>query len=115
MKPMTPIDDDAPFASSSSFASGLAQLAGGEHARLGVEADQKRRFRLAIETWARAHELWSLEGQIVALFIITIAAAEVVVGLALSVRLSQRSAVVDPISELEAMLSTDEDDRPAAD
>jgi hypothetical protein len=63
---MTEIDDDAPFASASSFASGLAQLAGGEHARLGVEADQKRRFRLSVETWARAHDLWSLEGQIVA-------------------------------------------------
>jgi hypothetical protein len=66
MKPMTEIDDDAPFASASAYASGLAQLAGGEHARLGVEAEQKRRFRLTVETWARAHDLWSLEGQIVA-------------------------------------------------
>lgn len=65
-KPTNEIDDDAPFAHPSSFASGLAQLAGGEHARLGVEADQKRRFRLTLETWARAHDLWSVDGQIVA-------------------------------------------------
>jgi len=68
---------------------------------------------LALIAFARR---WgNLEGQIVALFIITIAAAEVVVGLALIVRLSQRSSVADPITELEAMLSTDEYDRPAAD
>lgn len=66
MKPGIQVDDDAPFAHPSSFASGLAQIAGGEHARLGVEADQKRRFRLTLETWARAHDLWSADGQIVA-------------------------------------------------
>ncbi len=68
---------------------------------------------LALIAYARR---WgNLEGQIVALFIITIAAAEVVVGLALIVRLSQRFSVADPITELEEMLSTDEYDRPAAD
>lgn len=46
--------------------SGLAGLAGGEHARLGVEADTKRRFRLAIEHWARARGLWADDGSIAA-------------------------------------------------
>jgi NADH-quinone oxidoreductase subunit K len=68
---------------------------------------------LALIAYARR---WgNLDGQIVALFIITIAAAEVVVGLALIVRLSQRTNVADPITELEGMLSTDKYDRPAAD
>jgi NADH-quinone oxidoreductase subunit K len=68
---------------------------------------------LALIAFARR---WgNLDGQIVALFIITIAAAEDVVGLALIVRLSQRTHVSDPITELEGMLSTDEYDRPAAD
>ena len=68
---------------------------------------------LALIAYARR---WgNLEGQIVALFIITIAAAEVVVGLALIVRLSQRTSVTDPVTELEEMLSTDAYDRPAAD
>jgi NADH:ubiquinone oxidoreductase subunit K len=64
---------------------------------------------------AFARRWGNLDGQIVALFIITIAAAEVVVGLALIVRLSQRTNVADPITELEGMLSTDEYDQPAAD
>jgi hypothetical protein len=61
------LDDDAPFSAAAAFASGLsglAHLAGGEHARLGVEADHTRRFRLAVETWARARGLWSIDGQI---------------------------------------------------
>ena len=56
---------------------------------------------------AFARRWGNLEGQIVALFIITIAAAEVVVGLALIVRLTQRTDAADPIIELEAMLSSD--------
>ena len=68
---------------------------------------------LALIAFARR---WgNLEGQIVALFIITIAAAEVVVGLALIVRLTQRTTVADPVAELEEMLATDEYDLPAAD
>jgi NADH-quinone oxidoreductase subunit K len=68
---------------------------------------------LALIAFARR---WgNLDGQIVALFIITIAAAEVVIGLALIVRLSQRTNVADPITDLEVMLSTNEYDRPAAD
>jgi NADH-quinone oxidoreductase subunit K len=64
---------------------------------------------------AYARRWGNLEGQIIALFVITIAAAEVVVGLALIVRLSQRSTVADPITELEEMLETDAYDQPAAD
>lgn len=68
---------------------------------------------LALIAYARR---WgNLEGQIIALFVITIAAAEVVVGLALIVRLSQRTTVADPVTELEDMLATDVYDRPAAD
>ena len=64
---------------------------------------------------AYARQWGNLEGQMIALFIITIAAAEVVVGLALIVRLTQRSYVVNPIAELEEMLSSDAHDLPAAD
>ena len=64
---------------------------------------------------AYARQWGNLEGQIIALFVIAIAAAEVVVGLALIVRLTQRASVVNPITELEAMLSTDAHDLPAAD
>ena len=68
---------------------------------------------LALIAYARR---WgNLEGQIIALFVITIAAAEVVVGLALIVRLSQRTTVADPVTELEDMLATDVYDLPAAD
>ena len=47
---------------------------------------------------------------------ITIAAAEVVVGLALIVRLAQRKEAEDPVARLEAMIDqTEIYDRPAAD
>lgn len=61
---------------------------------------------------AYARQWGNLQGQIVALFIIAVAAAEVVVGLALIVRLAQRSGVTNPAAELEAMLATDAGDRP---
>ncbi len=63
---------------------------------------------------AYAREWGNLQGQIVALFIIAVAAAEVVVGLALIVRLAQRTGVTNPAAELESMLATDAGDRPDA-
>ncbi len=64
---------------------------------------------------AYARQWGNLSGQIIALFVITIAAAEVVVGLALIVRLSQRTSVVSPLAELDAIIPPDLYDRPAAD
>jgi hypothetical protein len=61
------IDDDEPFGSGSSMGlAAFAAVAGGEHARLGVEADDTRRFRLAIERWARNRGIWGPEGGVVA-------------------------------------------------
>ncbi len=44
--------DDEPFALGSALGAELAGLAGGEHVRLGMEADRKRRFKLKVEGWA---------------------------------------------------------------
>lgn len=68
---------------------------------------------LALIAYARR---WgNLEGQIIALFIITIAAAEVVIGLAMIIRLAQRTPVANPIAAFEEMLSPDAYERSAAD
>jgi NADH-quinone oxidoreductase subunit K len=68
---------------------------------------------LALIAYARR---WgNLDGQIVALFVITVAAAEVVVGLALIVRLAQQHQAENPIATLEEMIETSEYERPAAD
>ena len=67
---------------------------------------------LALIAYARR---WgNLDGQIVALFVITVAAAEVVVGLALIVRLAQRHQAENPVASLEDMIQSDAE-RPAAD
>lgn len=50
-------DDDEVFALGSAFAGDLAAMAGGEHARLGIEADRKRRFESKLEAWARRRGL----------------------------------------------------------
>jgi hypothetical protein len=57
-------DDDEPFALGSAFAAELAGLAGGEHARLGAEADRTRRFRLKVEAWAKSRDLAVVDGVI---------------------------------------------------
>jgi NADH-quinone oxidoreductase subunit K len=68
---------------------------------------------LALIAYARR---WgNLEGQVVALFVITVAAAEVVVGLALIVRLAQRHQAENPVTTLEEMIEADAYERPAAD
>ena len=59
-------DDDEPFALGSALGAELAGLAGGEHARLGMEADRKRRFKLKVEGWASKRGLAVVDGAIVA-------------------------------------------------
>jgi hypothetical protein len=59
-------DDDEPFALGSDLTAGLAGIAGGEHARLGMEADRKRRFRAKVEAWASKRGLSLVEGALVA-------------------------------------------------
>jgi hypothetical protein len=60
------LDDDQPFALGSDLTAGLAGMAGGEHARLGMEADRKRRFRAKVEDWANGRGLSVVEGALVA-------------------------------------------------
>ena len=91
-------DDDEPFALGSNLGSELAGLAGGEHARLGMEADRKRRFKLKVEGWANKRGFAMVEGAIVA----TIDDAEVRIAL---FEMTEETAVVRATAPAPARVS----------